>query len=402
MASHRRPRTPLLSPASRRGAVGLTTAAIASATLLSQGPAQAAPEDDRPSIEEVRKRVDALYREAGGATQKYNAAKEKADEQREEVDRLLDEAAERADRLNDARRKLGGYATAQYRGGGVSDTAVLLLSDDPQDFFGRKHLMDRITDRQRQAVDDYRDEQRAARKKRSEASASLAELTDAQKELADSRKTVQGKLAQARKLLSELTAEEKARLAAQERRRQEEARRKAAAAAAERERRQAEAEAAAEREKRDETPADSGTDTGGGTGTGADTGGTDTGTGGTADDSYAAKAQKVLAFAEAQLGKPYVWGATGPNSYDCSGLTQAAWLSAGVSLPRTTYDQVNAGTRIAKAGMRPGDLVFFYDDISHVGIYAGGGQMIHAPKPGAEVRYESVDHMPFHSAVRPA
>ncbi|MFH0242747.1 NlpC/P60 family protein [Streptomyces sp. HK10] len=399
MASHRRPRTPLLSPASRRGAAGFTTAAIASATLLSQGPAQASPEDDRPSIEEVRNRVDALYREAGSATQKYNAAKERTDEQREKVDRLLDEAAERADRLNDARRKLGGYATAQYRSGGVSGTAVLLLSDNPQDFFGHKHLMDRITDRQRQAVDDYRDEQRAARKKRSEASAGLAELTDAQKELADSKETVQGKLAQARKLLSELTAEEKARLAAQERRRQEEARRKAAAAAAERERR---AEAAA-REERAEAPADDGTEADGDAGTDTGTGGTDTGTGGgTADDSYAAKAEKVLAFAEAQLGKPYVWGATGPNSYDCSGLTQAAWLSAGVSLPRTTYDQVDTGTRIARADMRPGDLVFFYDDISHVGIYAGGGQMIHAPKPGAEVRYESVDHMPFHSAVRPA
>ncbi|MCG3042659.1 NlpC/P60 family protein [Streptomyces fenghuangensis] len=394
MASHRRPRTPLLSPSSRRGAVGLTTAAIASATLLSQGPAHASPEDDRPSIEEVRERVDALYREAGSATQKYNAAKERTDEQREKVDRLLDEAAERTDRLNDARRKLGGYATAQYRTGGVSGTAVLLLSDNPQDFFGHKHLMDRITDRQRQAVDDYRDQQRAAQKKRSEASASLAELTDAQEELADSRKTVQGKLAQARKLLSELTAEEKARLAAAERKRQEEARRKAAAAAAERERREeARREAAAESGEQAEAPADSGTGTG--------TGGTDTGTG-TADGSYAAKADKVLAFAEAQLGKPYVWGATGPNSYDCSGLTRAAWLSAGVSLPRTTYDQVEAGTRIARAEMRPGDLVFFYDDISHVGIYAGGGQMIHAPKPGAEVRYESVDHMPFHSAVRPA
>ncbi|GAA3620193.1 NlpC/P60 family protein [Streptomyces chitinivorans] len=396
MASHRRPRTPLLSPSSRRGAVGLTTAAIASATLLSQGPAHASPEDDRPSIEEVRERVDALYREAGSATQKYNAAKERTDEQREKVDRLLDEAAERTDRLNDARRKLGGYATAQYRTGGISGTAVLLLSDNPQDFFGQKHLMDRITDRQRQAVDDYRDQRRAAQKKRSEASASLAELTDAQEELADTKKTVQGKLAQARELLSELTAEEKARLAAAERKRQEEARRKAAAAAAERERREeARREAAAESGEQAEAPADSGTDTG--------TGGTDTGTGtGTADGSYAAKADKVLAFAEAQLGKPYVWGATGPNSYDCSGLTRAAWLSAGVSLPRTTYDQVEAGTRIAKAEMRPGDLVFFYDDISHVGIYAGGGQMIHAPKPGAEVRYESVDHMPFHSAVRPA
>ncbi|MCI0385314.1 C40 family peptidase [Streptomyces sp. CNQ085] len=398
MASHRRPRTPLLSPASRRGAVGFTTAAVASATLLSQNPAQASPGDGRPSIEEVRERVDALYREAGGATQKYNAAKEKADAQREKVDRLLDEAAERADRLNDARRKLGGYATAQYRTGGVSGTAVLLLSDNPQDFFGHKHLMDRITDRQRQAVDDYRDEQRAAERKRSEASASLAELTDARNKLADTRRTVQGKLAQARELLSELTAEEKARLAAQERKRQEEARREAAAAAERERQEEIRREAAAEREERAGAPADSGTDTG----TGTDTGGTDTGAGGAADGSYAAKAGKVLAFAEAQLGKPYVWGATGPNSYDCSGLTQAAWRGAGVSLPRTTYDQVDAGTRIARADMRPGDLVFFYDDISHVGVYAGGGQMIHAPKPGAEVRYESVDHMPFHSAVRPA
>jgi cell wall-associated NlpC family hydrolase len=144
------------------------------------------------------------------------------------------------------------------------------------------------------------------------------------------------------------------------------------------------------------TDTDTGTGAGSGTGTGTGTGG------GAADGSYAAGADRVIAFAEAQIGKPYVWGAAGPHSYDCSGLTRAAWLSAGVSLPRTTYDQADAGTRIARADMRPGDLVFFYDDISHVGVYAGGGQMIHAPKPGAEVRYESVDHMPFHSAVRPA
>ena len=102
------------------------------------------------------------------------------------------------------------------------------------------------------------------------------------------------------------------------------------------------------------------------------------------------------------MGKPYVWGATGPNSYDCSGLTQAAWKAAGVDLPRTTWDQVKVGERVATKDLKPGDLVFFYDDISHVGMYIGGGKMIHAPKPGANVREESIYYMPIYGSVRPA
>jgi cell wall-associated NlpC family hydrolase len=100
-----------------------------------------------------------------------------------------------------------------------------------------------------------------------------------------------------------------------------------------------------------------------------------------------------------------VWGATGPDSYDCSGLTQAAWKAAGVSLPRTTYDQVDAGTTVSLADAQPGDLIFFYDDVSHVGIYIGNGMMIHAPKPGAYVREESIYYAGtsiIHSVVRPA
>ncbi|GHC69846.1 hypothetical protein GCM10010349_44970 [Streptomyces flavofungini] len=110
----------------------------------------------------------------------------------------------------------------------------------------------------------------------------------------------------------------------------------------------------------------------------------------------------MIAFAEKQMGKPYVWGATGPGSYDCSGLTQAAWKTAGISLPRTTWDQVKVGTTVPTSKAKPGDLVFFYDDISHVGIYIGDGKMIHAPKPGANVRVESIYYMPIHSVVRPA
>lgn len=387
MASHRKPRTRILqSAASKRGAIGVTTAAFASVTLLSQS-ASAAPDDGgaRPSVESVKKKVDRLYQQAGVSTQKYNAAKEQTAAQRSKVDSMLGQVAQRTEKLNDARRLLGSIAAAQYRTGGMSDTATLLLTENPQSFFKQKHMMDRMTGRQKEAVADFEKQQRSASAKRSEATRQLESLTSAQDELRDSKREVQGKLSEARTMLSKLTAQEKARLAALERRKEAEAQRKAAARA-EQERRQAAEE---ERQREEGSGSGSGSDSGGATG------------GGTADGAYATKAAKVLAFAKGQLGKPYVWGATGPSSYDCSGLTQDAWKAAGISLPRTTWDQVKVGTKVSKSQLQPGDLVFFYDDISHVGIYSGGGKMIHAPKPGANVRFESIDYMPFHSAVRP-
>ncbi|MFD9843203.1 C40 family peptidase [[Kitasatospora] papulosa] len=378
LASHRKPRT--------RGrttpAVGLTTVALASVTLLSTQSATAAPAEPKPSIEEVQKKVDALYRQAGTATQQYNKAKAASAEQRSKVDALLEAAAKRADKLNETRRELGSYAAAQYRGGSIAPTATFFLADDPQSYFDQDQLMARMTSRQQKAVADFRTQQKEAAAKRAEATKSLETLTASQASLRTSKQQVQTKLTEARTLLSQLTAEEKARLAELERKKEAEAERKADELA----RQQAEKEKAAA----DEAPK---TNTGSGTGTGTGTG---------SDSGYSSKAEKVLAFARAQIGKPYVWGATGPSSYDCSGLTQAAWKAAGVDLPRTTWDQVKVGTRVSTANLRPGDLVFFYDDISHVGIYKGGGMMIHAPKPGANVREESIYYMPIYGSVRPS
>ncbi|MGW1402219.1 NlpC/P60 family protein [Streptomyces sp. NPDC002405] len=121
--------------------------------------------------------------------------------------------------------------------------------------------------------------------------------------------------------------------------------------------------------------------------------------------AYERKAAKALAFARAQIGKPCVWGATGPGSYDCSSLTQAAWRAAGVALPRTTHEQVGSGAAIQLAELEPGDLIFFYGEVSHVGLYAGNGTMVHAPSPGASIREESIffaGPRAIHSAIRPA
>ena len=114
------------------------------------------------------------------------------------------------------------------------------------------------------------------------------------------------------------------------------------------------------------------------------------------------KGASALAFAKKQLGKPYRFGAAGPTSYDCSGLTSASWRAAGVTLPRTAAQQYKQGRRISKSSLRPGDLVFFYSqNPSHVGIYAGGGQIIHSPRPGKKVEYIKMSYMPYAGAVRP-
>ncbi|MEU0586485.1 NlpC/P60 family protein [Streptomyces sp. NPDC006132] len=389
MASHRKSRPTGTRVAGIR-TPALATAALTSVALLSQS-ANAAPEaDEKPSLEEVEKKVGDLYRQAESATDKYNAAKEKTAKQRKRVDTLLDDVAQRTQKLNEAREELGSFAAAQYRtGASAPDTATFLLADTPQDYFDQTQLMDRMTGRQKVAVDDYVTQQSETMKKRQEATESLTTLTESQSDLKTAKATVQRKLADARRLLSQLTAEEKARLAAIEKQKQQEAARKAAELAREQAAQQ-QAQDQATQQHESGSPAS-------GSGTSSSTA--------PADSSYATKAEKALAFARAQIGKPYVWGAVGPGSYDCSGLTQAAWKAAGVTLPRTTYDQVNAGTTVPLSQAQPGDLVFFYDDVTHVGMYIGNGMMIHAPKPGTYVREESVYYdgeSAIHSVVRPA
>lgn len=106
------------------------------------------------------------------------------------------------------------------------------------------------------------------------------------------------------------------------------------------------------------------------------------------------KARIAIKTACAQVGDPYVWGATGPSSFDCSGLTQYAWKAAGVYLTHFTGAQWNEGTPVSRAEARPGDLVFFYSDLHHVGLYLGNGLMVHAPRTGKPVQTAKISYMP--------
>jgi peptidoglycan DL-endopeptidase CwlO len=109
----------------------------------------------------------------------------------------------------------------------------------------------------------------------------------------------------------------------------------------------------------------------------------------------------VVNFACSQIGKPYVWGAAGPNSYDCSGLMLRAWAQVGVSLPHNAARQRAVTKQISRAELRPGDLVFYYSDLHHVGMYVGDGWVVHAPQTGDVVRMKRMDSSPIHSFGRP-
>ncbi|WP_405921763.1 NlpC/P60 family protein [Streptomyces sp. NBC_00122] len=358
MASHRKPRQrPLSGGTVRTAATTLALAGAATATAF-EGTSQA---DPQPTAGQVESEVDRLYEEAEAATERYNGAKQKADEAEQALTGLRDETARKTDQLNAARGTLGSLAAGQYRNGGSLGTAVkLATARDPQEYLSQASLINRAGDRNAAGISTVRRKLDEVATLREQAGGRLAELRAQRDELARRKAEIEGKLATAKQLLAKLTAEQRAAY---------EARTAGAAPVSGPQSAQSPASA----------PASAPARVGG--------------------ESRAARA---VAFAHGAIGKPYVWGATGPGSFDCSGLTQAAWRAAGVSLPRTTYTQINAGQRVSRDQLAPGDLVFFYSGVTHVGMYIGNGQMIHAPRPGSTVRVAPIDSMPWAGASRPA
>ena len=117
--------------------------------------------------------------------------------------------------------------------------------------------------------------------------------------------------------------------------------------------------------------------------------------------SPAAMRKAAMSNALSKVGKPYRWGASGPNAFDCSGLVKWSFAQAGRSLPRTSRAQSSAGTPVSRKNLQPGDLVFFYKPISHVGIYIGNGKVVHASRKGQPVKVSDMGRMKFTKAVRP-
>ncbi|MFG2128987.1 NlpC/P60 family protein [Streptomyces sp. NPDC048751] len=306
-------------------------------------------------LEAVRERLDALYHDAAVATDAYNAAEEKAEKQSAEIVALAKKIVRGRERLDELKDRAGAAARSQYRTGGLPDEAHLMLSDNPQAFLdgaGRvqqgqratKGLLAELT-RTQQDLEQYS----------TDASAQWQKMESNRKTKAEAQKRIEKQIAAAEKLESQLEKKEKERLA------------------------QLEKEAA---DKAQTAWLDSGAI--------EEVGGTSTEQG-----------EKAVEFATAQIGKPYVWGAEGPDSYDCSGLTSQAWAAAGHGIPRTSQEQWRQLPHVDVKDMRPGDLIIYFDDASHVAMYIGDGNMVHAPRPGRTVTIAGAGSMPILGVVRP-
>ncbi|MBZ9595463.1 MULTISPECIES: C40 family peptidase [Streptomyces] len=353
MASHRRPG---LGGLDRNTKVTVLTAAAATAAVaLAGAPAGAAPslpqEPGGGARSGVSAQVDRLYEEAEQATEHFNEAGEKADRLRTEVNRAQDAVARGQERINTMRGVLGTFAGAQYRSGGIDPAVALMLARDPDSYLEQAAALDRLTERQARQLDELRHEQRRLGQVRAEASRKLAELDALRSDVARHKRAVTAKLAAAQRLLNSMPTQERADF---------------------------------ERSSRSGGRHDGQPDLGP-----------------MGDGPSSGRAAAAVMAARAAVGRPYVWGSTGPSGFDCSGLMVWSYRQAGVSLPRTSQAQRHAGRQVPLSQARPGDLVTYRSDASHVGMYVGNGQVVHAPYPGARVRYDPVGMMPVSAVTRP-
>ncbi|MEU3145228.1 NlpC/P60 family protein [Streptomyces sp. NPDC006999] len=363
------------------------TAAVAAGTVLAPASATAAadppvstatkaPEADVPtggaqpgnrSVAGLLTDLQRLYREVGKATEAYNATEERLAKQRAET-RRLDRALTAARlSLHDSRGAAGRLARQQYQSStGISPYVRLLLARDPQHALDQGHVIGRLARNRAATVGRLTgSEQRAdalARQARKALDDQLA-LTERR---GKQRAAVRERLGEVEELLASLTPGRLAALAELER--------------TEAAGRQAEFMASGALG----APGAPGAPAGPGTGR-----------------TPSAAGDRALRYAVEQIGKPYEWGAEGPEAFDCSGLTSEAWGAAGTPVPRTSQGQWARLDRVPLDELRPGDLVVYFPEATHVALYLGDGMVVQAPRPGARVKVSPIAANPVLGAVRP-
>jgi cell wall-associated NlpC family hydrolase len=304
------------------------------------------PEEARQRVADVRREAEALTEQWHAATDDLTTRQAEADRLREAVDPLRT-AADRARGDEETYREtLDGVTLSFYENGRLDQFNALLASSSPQAYLDQMSALETLSADRLVALDDLRDKvDRAARTQADADDATLRAQTAADEarraadEIGIRKADAEKRIGEAEALLRQLSPGELADL---------------------------------------NGPAEDAPEVLLGTGVGAD----------------------ALRAAATKLGRPYVWGASGPGSFDCSGLTSWAFKQAGITLPRSSSAQARVGTPVSWSEMQPGDLVFYYSPVSHVGIYAGGGKMLNAPQSGDVVKYQTVSRSAFTGARR--
>lgn len=335
---------------------------VVSGVVVASSPASAQP---TKTIEQVQAEIDQLEADAADAAEAWNEARTRQDAIEAKIARLDKQIAAAKKAYGQVAAAVDSMARAAYASGGIEPSLQALLADDPESFLEQSAALDQVARAQGTSLRRTQNArlhlaQLEAQLTQQQAAADAA-AADAKKQ----KQLVSDKLEQAQKILAGLKADERKRLEALA-----EQRRQASARAAER--------AAAEaRASRDSSRGNSGS------------GGSSASSGGTRPVGNASgRARIAVAYALAQVGKRYVAGADGPSSYDCSGLTLAAWRAAGVSLPHYSKAQYAVTQRVSRSELRPGDLLFYFGSgAHHVSMYIGGGMMVSAsnPRDGVEV-----------------
>ena len=355
-------------------AVGAVLAAAVSLTPT------AATADPRPSIEDVQTRVDRLYHDAETASERYNTGREQLSVAQRELRTLRADLAGQERLVATMRARLGAMVAAQAQNSPLSTATELLASEDATTFLAGVAAVQSFNEQQAVQVGSYEEEVDELAEQREAMTAQVGRVADDVQQLRETKAELDAKAARAENLLANLKAERRERVEA--RMAAVAAEEAAAAEAAAEEAAAAEAQADAEAEPEPAAPAaapDVAPD---------------------ASVQTSGSGSSAVDFALAQVGDAYVYGAAGPSAWDCSGLTMAAWAAAGVSLPHSAAMQPGMGTAVSVSDLQPGDLVFYYSPVSHVGMYIGNGQLVHAPNPSTSVEVVSVTSMPITTARR--
>jgi len=316
-----------------RAAAAATVVGMTAGTVaLMPGTSQAAPAQ---SLSQVKAEVQHLNAQAEQATNQFDGYKEQFAKLQQKVDSLQSQITQEQSTLDALENSMGMQAAAQYRSGGISPTLQLALSSSPEGYLSQAGMANQQADQEAMQLKAIAQDKVQLATDKKNATAALNEEQQLVQNAAKAKDQVEAALKKEQQLLANLNAQQRATVVS--------------------------------------------------------AGGTTSFSG--ALPAASGRAAAAVAYAKSKLGDSYVYGATGPGTFDCSGLTSAAWAYAGVDIPRTSEGQYAGLSRFYSASqLQPGDLVFFEGNPpGHVAIYVGGGMYIHAPHTGTVVQYGSLD-----------
>ncbi|MFE6647308.1 NlpC/P60 family protein [Nocardioides sp. NPDC057772] len=301
----------------------------------------ATPAQADPDIDDVRKKVDKLYTQAEAANEDYSNAKLRLQDLKDQLKDLNADEKRQSKELDKIRAELRDSVLRQFEGSDVSAVGQVITSEDPQEFLAGLATVSSYNALQADLLARYNTEAEALQVRREATEDAKEQMAKVKTTMQQKKNEIDEKFEAAQAELDELEADELEKIQS-----------------------------------------------------------TDTSIPGNLP-SPSGRAKVAVDYALAQVGDAYVYGATGTESWDCSGLTMGAWGEAGVSLPHSSSAQYSSGPQVSRDQLAPGDLVFYYSPISHVGMYIGNGQIVHASNPSTGVKVSPIDEMPYTGAVRP-